>query len=492
MNLKPTLSRLIPLVLILSLVASCASPKTASPLPLAASKLPIVIDTDMGEDDIMAILYLLQRPDVSVLAITVSGTGMAHCEPGVNHALSLLAIAGKPEIPVSCGRETPLKGEAHFPADWREYVDTLPGFKLPQGGSPAKQNAVSLISSLIQTSPRPVVLVTLGPLTNVGEVLQANHTLVSKIKGITISGGAVTVPGSNISGVPLSAPNTTAEWNIFVDPHAANIVLQSGAPVTLVPLDATEQVPMTAFFYKLLSQNQTTPAAKTVYDVFRADPGLYKDRANKFWDPLVAAVATDESLVSLESRKISVVEDEGPEIGRTKESDTGTAVRVALSADPHRFQQEFLETLNGGAQIAIDWSAENVTPTPPAPILTITFSSGNQCTLEGLNTIPAGTNAFNWIEDIQEYEKYGLAVVTLDPGKTIDDLQAWPTTDQPPWVQLVDLEEATPGSRSTLVVDVTQGPIYFVCFYANPETKFGALGPVEVGNRGVQSIMAAV
>ena len=72
---------------------------------------PVIIDTDMAGDDWLAILYLLNRPDVSVQAITVTGTGEAHCGPGIKHALSLTALAGQPDIPVSCGRETPLQGD---------------------------------------------------------------------------------------------------------------------------------------------------------------------------------------------------------------------------------------------------------------------------------------------------------------------------------------------------------------------------------------------
>ncbi|OQY44390.1 MAG: hypothetical protein B6242_12910, partial [Anaerolineaceae bacterium 4572_78] len=69
---------------------------------------PVIIDTDMGTDDWLAMLYLLQRPELSVKAITVTGTGLAHCEPGTQNALGLVALAEQSDIPVTCGRETPL------------------------------------------------------------------------------------------------------------------------------------------------------------------------------------------------------------------------------------------------------------------------------------------------------------------------------------------------------------------------------------------------
>jgi len=85
---------------------------------------PLIIDTDMAMDDWLAILYLLQRKDYDVVAITVVGTGEAHCAPGVRNARGLLALAGYKQIPVACGRETPFDGGHAFPDEWRTGVDT--------------------------------------------------------------------------------------------------------------------------------------------------------------------------------------------------------------------------------------------------------------------------------------------------------------------------------------------------------------------------------
>ncbi|HEX5823244.1 MAG TPA: nucleoside hydrolase, partial [Candidatus Limnocylindrales bacterium] len=88
---------------------SSIAPTSAAPTTAAASTgptRPVVIDTDMAADDWLAILLLLGRPDVDVRAITVTGTGEAHCAPGVRNARALVELAGKPPIPVACGRET--------------------------------------------------------------------------------------------------------------------------------------------------------------------------------------------------------------------------------------------------------------------------------------------------------------------------------------------------------------------------------------------------
>jgi len=123
---------------------------SAAPTSIAHETKPIVIDTDMAADDWMAILYLLQRPDVSVRAITVTGTGEAHCGPGMENALGLLSLAGNADAPVSCGRETPLGSDHAFPESWRESVDNLMGLSLPENPNPpSSQTAVQLLASVL-------------------------------------------------------------------------------------------------------------------------------------------------------------------------------------------------------------------------------------------------------------------------------------------------------------------------------------------------------
>ncbi len=107
-------------------------------------------------------------------------------------------------------------------------------------------------------------MLTLGPLTNVALALQANPNLANRIDGVYVMGGAVHVPGNldeNVSG------NTAAEWNVYIDPHAANVVFASGVPITLVGLDATNHAPLTMDFYQRLERNQKTNATKFIHTV---------------------------------------------------------------------------------------------------------------------------------------------------------------------------------------------------------------------------------
>jgi inosine-uridine nucleoside N-ribohydrolase len=90
------------LVVLLVLLAGCGG--------AAAGRTPVVVDTDLSTDDVIALMYVLNRPDLDVRAVAVSGTGLARCPLGARHARELLALAGRPDVPVGCGRDDPLEG----------------------------------------------------------------------------------------------------------------------------------------------------------------------------------------------------------------------------------------------------------------------------------------------------------------------------------------------------------------------------------------------
>ena len=337
--------------LLFVLLLGCTSTSTdalepITPIPITTEAIPVIIDTDMAADDWLAILYLLMQPEVDIQAITVTGAGEAHCAPGTRHALDLVALAGRPEIPVSCGRATPLKGEHSFPDAWRTQVNNLLGLTLPENSNEiADETAVDLLTRIIQTSPRKVHLLVLGPLTNVGEALETEPNLVENLAMITVMGGAVQVPGN--VGSSSRIENEVAEWNIYVDPHAAGLVFNSGAPITLVPLDATNHVPVSRDFYNRLENDRSTAVAEFVFRVLAAQEEAIGSGWYFFWDPLAAAVIPDEDIVTFQKLPIVVIEAEGPQSGWTQEHENGTLMQVALTADQERFERLFLDALNG-------------------------------------------------------------------------------------------------------------------------------------------------
>jgi inosine-uridine nucleoside N-ribohydrolase len=155
------------------------------------------------------------------------------------------------------------------------------------------------------------------------------------------------VPGNVSYAAEMGIENEAAEWNIYVDPRAAALVLASGAPVTFVPLDASNQVPLDNVFYERLAAERNTPEANFVYQALSQNIGFVNSGNYYFWDPLTAAVAIDESLAIFVTGSVIVIEGDGPESGATREGESGSPARWATTVDGERFTAHFLDALNG-------------------------------------------------------------------------------------------------------------------------------------------------
>ena len=335
-------------IMLPALVLAGCGPETIAPDPnLIELQTPksVILDVDMAHEDMFSALFLLSHPNVDLRAITVTGTGEAHCEPGVRHALGLVAVSSKKEIPVACGSETPLEGNHEFPAEWRNAADEAYGVRLPAGGTTSPLSASDLIIDILRDAEEPISIVAVGPLTNVAEAIRKEARLAANIKEIYIMGGAVTVQG-NVGNSGAGIPNEYAEWNIYIDPTAANIVFHSGVPIVLVPLDATDDVPVTRDFYKALGATQETPSARLVYEMLTANLDFVDSGGFQFWDSLTAAIFTDPSIARFEEMELTVVDEEGPESGRTKPASGGPSIKVAVSAERKTFEQILLTIWN--------------------------------------------------------------------------------------------------------------------------------------------------
>lgn len=189
---------------------------------LPAVKPQFLIDTDTASDDAVALIMALRSPDIRVLAITIVA-GNVSVQQAARNALYTAELCGA-NVPVFVGAEKPLQRE-HQSADWFHGRDGLGdhGYPAPLR-APEKLNAAEAIVSTIEANPG-LVLVTLGPLTNIALALQLRPGIAAKVSRCVIMGGA-----------PCCEGNVTpaAEYNIWCDPEAARIVLRSGLPVELV------------------------------------------------------------------------------------------------------------------------------------------------------------------------------------------------------------------------------------------------------------------
>ena len=320
-----------------------SSPSASGVTVPAGDNLPILIDTDVAPDDLVAIAFLLASPGVEIEAITVSGTGEAHCDAGVDVVLRLLERLEAPAIDVACGRETPIAGDLAFPDAWRESVDGGSGLELP--ATSRQLFAGDAVQLTEETSERVdgLRVLTLGPLTNLADALSRYPDLAQRLESVDVMGGALFVPGNVSFGGPPD--NTVAEWNIYVDPTATQMVIDSGLSVRLTSLDGTSQVPVTEAFAERARAEATGPGALVLAELFAEHPFM-TDGTYYLWDPLAAALAAGYPIGSFSPARVDVEEAEGPEVGFTRPVEGTPNVEYLSAADGAAAEDLLLETLN--------------------------------------------------------------------------------------------------------------------------------------------------
>ncbi|MFM5647693.1 pyrimidine-specific ribonucleoside hydrolase RihA [Aeromonas veronii] len=192
--------------------------------------LPVILDCDPGHDDAIALILALASPELDVLAVTTSA-GNQTPDKTLNNALRILTLLGRDDIPVAAGAPKPLARELII-ADNVHGESGLDGPKLPDPAfAPQAMTGLELMAKCLRESLEPVTLVPTGPLTNIALLLAAHPELKPRIARIVLMGGAA------------GAGNWTpaAEFNIYVDPEAADMVFKSGIPITMCGLDVTHE-----------------------------------------------------------------------------------------------------------------------------------------------------------------------------------------------------------------------------------------------------------
>lgn len=318
----------------------------------------VIIDTDPGVDDALALILALQSPELRVDAITTV-SGNVHVEIATRNALTVLGLfppERRPRVAKGADRPLarPLYTAAHVHGD--DGLGGVSALRLPDGqphyppanAALAACHAVDCLLDLIRRFPGELTLIALGPLTNVALALQRDEAVMRQLADVVIMGGAVTVPG-NITPV--------AEFNIYVDPEAAQIVMTSGLPLTLIGLDVTERVRLTA---EILDQ-QVCPlgtwlsrflldcTAQTIQFSTRVErpPGM------AMHDPLAVGAVIDPTLVRTTPLPLQVETTGERTAGMTvadrrplrPEFKAAANVKVALDVDGSRFLERFLACL---------------------------------------------------------------------------------------------------------------------------------------------------
>ncbi|MDB9342831.1 nucleoside hydrolase [Nodularia spumigena CS-586/05] len=261
---------------------------------------PLIFDDDGSQDGMTALAFMLANPKFDIQAITIS-QGIANPPSFANDLARMLSRLDASNISIGIGRSTPLVGNNAFPDFIRDGADTFwsPFVKLStEIPSFTTRNAAELIVETINKSPEPVAILATGSLTNIAEALRLDPGIIDNISVLQVMGGAIFVPGNlPVLPDPPYSTNSVAEFNIWVDPVAAQEVFaagEQGLKIQLTPLDATNQ---TEFNRQDQEAWLATPSSKSKIAAEFLDFALTVIQSdldpNPVWD-LVAAINLSE------------------------------------------------------------------------------------------------------------------------------------------------------------------------------------------------------
>jgi len=319
----------------------------------------VIIDTDPGVDDAMAILLALNSPELRVEALTVV-PGNVDGQQGLENALKLVSLAGRCDVIVAGGAHHPLNQKL-ITAQYWHGKNGLAGVELPAPKCKADARfGPDLIIEMVHKCPNELTLIPVGPLTNIALAVSKDPSIVPLVKDIVIMGGSIT--GGNVNGA--------AEANIYNDPEAASIVFNAGWKVTMIGSDVGERTIITR---KHLEQLQALHGPETDFIAKLAD--FYITRSEKsgypgaaMYDPLAVGTVIDSSLVTLKDMHVDVETKgeftRGETVGNRMGSDENNVLhgdhyeidgvvelkanaRVCIASDAGRFVDLFINRIKG-------------------------------------------------------------------------------------------------------------------------------------------------
>jgi purine nucleosidase len=319
--------------------------------PASASAKKIILDTDPGTDDAMALMLALNSPELDLRAITVV-PGNVTARQGLENALRMVSLANRCDIPVAAGAQHPLFQKL-VTAEFWHGKNGLANIELPASKCKVDPRyAADLIIELIHANPHEITLVPVGPLTNIALALEKDPSIAPLVKEVVLMGGSI--KGGNV--------NAAAEANIYNDPEAAQLVFQAGWPLTMVGLDVGDK---TLFSRKYLDQLGKThgPVNDFIYGVAKFLVELsekFGDTGSPMYDPLAVGVAIDSALVTAPAMHVDVETRGDFTRGETVANRRNEVERNVLhhSPDGDRYIIEGLDKVAPNAKVCIDVQSE--------------------------------------------------------------------------------------------------------------------------------------
>jgi inosine-uridine nucleoside N-ribohydrolase len=326
---------------------------------LAQSARRVIIDTDPGVDDAMAILLALNSPELKVEALTIV-PGNVEAWQGLENGLKIVSLAGRCDVAVAAGAQHPLNQKLITAQFWHGK-NGLANVELPASKCKADSRfGPDLIIETIHRYPHEVTLIPVGPLTNIALAVSKDPSIAPLVKDIVIMGGSIS--GGNVDGA--------AEANIYNDPEAASIVFNAGWMVTMIGSDVGERTIMTR---KYLAELQAHPGPESDFVAKLADFYIARSENSGYegaamYDPLAVGTVVDPTLVTLKDMHVDVETRGEFTRGETVANRMGSNennvlhgdhyeiegvvplkpnARVCLASDAPRFLQLFISRIKG-------------------------------------------------------------------------------------------------------------------------------------------------
>jgi len=284
----------------------------------------VIIDTDPGTDDALAILLALNSPEVRVEALTIVA-GNQTAPTGLENALKIVSLAGRCDVPVAKGAERPLHSKLVVDRFWNG-PNGLGGAELPPSRCKADPRfGPDLIIELVHKYPHEITLIPIGPETNIALAFEKDPSIVPLVKGVVLMGGSIS--GGNVTGA--------SEFNVFCDPEAADVVFNAGWPITMVGLDVTEVTLIKNAQVAELEQN-AGPEARFAAALARFQIGLYQGtgfEGGAIHDALAVGAAIDPSFLKTKAMRVDVETEGHFARGETIANRHGTVDKVVAKGD---------------------------------------------------------------------------------------------------------------------------------------------------------------
>jgi inosine-uridine nucleoside N-ribohydrolase len=270
----------------------------ALPVPVrAAGSTKVIIDTDPGTDDAIALMLAVNSPELDIQAITVV-PGNVTAAQGLENALKMVSLAGRCDIPVAGGAQHPLFQKL-ITAEFWHGANGLANVELPPSKCKADPRfGPDLIIQLVRDHPHEITLLPIGPLTNIALAVEKDPGIVPLVKQVILMGGSIS--GGNV--------NAAAEANIYNDPEAAQIVFQAGWPIVMDGLEVGNRTLFTQADVDRLKQTHgpMNDFMAQVTQFLVTLSAKFGDQGSPMYDPTAIGIAIDRSLVQTTPMQVEV------------------------------------------------------------------------------------------------------------------------------------------------------------------------------------------